>query len=202
MFVRARTIPDGQDFLDQFPALWNEIKSRFAGDITPETIESPQVYVRFSVNFNDVYRAVAKTAFNYLALRKGVAFARPEFDAIRSYIRGLDIRHAPPRSADEVSIDTRFVHALKRGEHFLVPTNEHLVMVGYSYPNVFATVTLYSSHTFVVHLGELEIESMMDFIPEGHEFSIDGTSDRVIDMFEIAARIQADRMRGSSEDAR
>jgi hypothetical protein len=192
MFVRAANHDVGKDFLGRLPSLWNEMKDRLAQQMSIDTIQSPQVFVHLSVSFDEVYRAVAKIAFNYLAVRKGTAFARrSEFDPVRQYILG-DIRHAPLRTADEVAIDGRFVSALKRGEQFLVPTSRHLVMLGYSYPNVFATVTLYGQHTFVVYLGEVEFKSIMDFLPEAHEFSIDGTSHRALDMSDIVRRIRGE----------
>jgi hypothetical protein len=72
-------------------------------------------------------------------------------------------------------------------------------MLGYSYPNVFATVTLYGNHTFVVHLGEVAFKSIMDFLPEAHEFSIDGTSHRALDMFDIVRRMRGEASRDGAD---
>lgn len=190
MFVRARSLDEGKDFLALLPRLWSEVQTAHIDDTRLEKIESPTIHIHLSMCLDDIYRAVAKTAFNYLALRKGIPFARrSEFDPIRRYILGHDIQHPSQLRDDEVAVDTRFVSAWERGEQFLVPTTKHLIMLGYLHPNVFGAVTLYGKRTFMVHLGEVEFQSIMDFVPEAHEFSIDGTHHQALDMFEIVARM-------------
>lgn len=189
MFIHARTRDEGEEFRRILPKIWTEVEAVLRNEMMLDQIVSPSVNAHMSIDHDHVYRAIAKIAFNYLAVRKGVEFARrPEFDLIRNYIRGLDVRPSQPKTGG-VAVDRRFVRCEKPGVAPLVPTTQHLVMLGYSYPNVCAIITLYGKHTFVVFLGEMQLQSGTDLILEAHEFSLDSTVNHPLDMLEIARRM-------------
>ncbi|MEZ4365017.1 MAG: HNH endonuclease [Kofleriaceae bacterium] len=187
MFVRARTKDDGEAFVRDLPALWGAVEPGVRNDLPIVRTDDPTINMVLSMSLDDCYRAIAKTAFNYLAVQKGIAFARlPVFDPVRQYIRGLDIRHPTTGSA----VDRRFVREEKKGEFFLIPTTQHLITLGYSSPHVFAAITLYGKHTFLVQLGDIHIQSLPDFEPIAHEFSIDGSQNRELGVFEMVRRMR------------
>jgi hypothetical protein len=192
LFVRAPTKEDGARFLDLLAEKWSEFEPVLRLEPKDRRIDSPTILVHLSIGIDDCYRAIAKTAFNFLALRKGVEFVlRPEFDPVRNYIRGLDIRWPSAVKPGQVAFDPRFVRPLAPRDPLLIPTAEHLLMLGYAHPNVFACVTLYADYSYLVTLGQLELPSIMDFLPDAHEFSIDKTSNHAIGFFEMADRIHA-----------
>jgi hypothetical protein len=76
---------------------------------------------------NDEFRAVAKIAFETLALLRGPHTAlEAHFDPIREYIRG-DVQ-LPPVPEGELSVDTRFVQRLE-GEGHMQFTEQHAVLI-------------------------------------------------------------------------
>jgi hypothetical protein len=192
LFVRAPTREEGEEFLELLTDKWSEFETVLRLDPKDRRIESPTILLHLNIGIDDCYRAIAKTAFNFLALRKGVEFVRrPEFDLVRNYIRGLDVQWPTSVGPGQVAFDPRFVRQLESRDPMLIPTTEHLLMLGYAHPHIFACVTLYADYSYLVTLGQVELPSIMDFLPDAHEFSIDKTSNRTIDMYEMADRMSA-----------
>jgi len=108
---------------------WDKVgfTDRLKETIDPQTIVQPQVTIRMSMCLDDIYRAVAKIAFNVMAVEFGTEFAlRSEFDEIRAYILGDDIRHPEQLLDDQIAVDDRFVRQDTDNTPF-VATEEHVV---------------------------------------------------------------------------
>jgi hypothetical protein len=92
-FVRAQTDADVRSLFSVLEANWSNLYAQHAarvatGDqpIAVQSIERPWVKLNVAVRPDDVNRAVAKIAFNLLAVRVGSDFALSrEFDELRSY---------------------------------------------------------------------------------------------------------------------
>ena len=117
------------------------------------THEQPNVLINMSLWPNEEYRAVAKIAFETLALLCGSAYVlQAVFDPLRDYIRG-DLQ-LPAVAPGEVAVDSRFVQRLGK-EFRLKFTERHGVLLLCSPPNLVAFVLLYGTHPYLVRLGTL-----------------------------------------------
>jgi hypothetical protein len=189
LFVRAPSTSDGESFLKLLVANWPTLRAQVEANWQqqPQVVHQPTVRLSQAIRIDDNYRAIAKTAFNVLAIKRGASFVlRSEFDPLRDYIRGIALVHKQTLAPGEIAVDTRFVQSLPFGEVPLVPISSHAVIIVYHAPALLAFVTLYSKYSFVVRLAEIELP--MQLI-EAHEFSIDRTSNSDLTMEELAKRI-------------
>lgn len=187
-YIRVRARGDELNVIDVIEQHWAEIRAQITAH-TPvvERIENPTIRTTVRVVLDDVFRAVAKTAFNVLAADVGVDFVlRAEFDPLRAYVLG-DVRHAPLRQPDEVAVDTRFVQMVQGDEHGLPSTlpDEHLVILFYHTGHVRALAALYGEHAFFVDLGAVDQD---DFSVMAHRFSTDRSGNAVLDAEELYER--------------
>jgi hypothetical protein len=165
-------------------------------DLPSRPIEQPTVTSRMSICPDDIHRAVAKIAFNLMAVRLGTHFAlRLEFDPIRKYIIGEDVSHDVPREG-EVSMDTRFVQQRHGGETF-VATENHTVLLATQGKTLFALVTLYGEHEYRVLLGDVD-EVPGQFIYCLTEYSKTRDGYRVLGLDETYERV-VERRLGKTE---
>ena len=150
--VSAPSAERGVEFLARLQAQWPDIKTKLqtTGE-QRQTHEKPNVLITMSLWPNEEFRAVAKIAFETLALSRGCDFVLEEaFDPIRDYIKG-DVR-LPDSQPGELQIDSRFVQRL--GDEFRLNfTRQHGVLLLCSPPNFVAFVILYGSHRYLVRLG-------------------------------------------------
>jgi hypothetical protein len=189
LFVRAATPAAGSDFLRVLAAAWPQLRAQTKTLPPSQRVETPTINVTMSIKVDDNYRAIAKLAFNVLAHKRGGAFVRSaQFDPIREYIRGNSIVHKDPLPPGDLAVDTRFVRPMSHSEPALIATGSHAVVLGYSYPTLFAFVTLYSHYSFFVRLGDIELS---EFTVEAHEFSTDRSSNRALTLEEIVKRLAA-----------
>ena len=87
----------------------NIVSALKASEPESQPIPHPQANMELEIKINDVFRAVAKLAYGLAAERAGVEFVRStEFDDLREYIRGNDIRNSEVAAGD-VPHDSRFV---------------------------------------------------------------------------------------------
>lgn len=188
LFVRAADEAEGRQLLGLIDAEWLKLEEQLrVGAYAASIIERPRVNVTIPIRFDDNYRAVAKTAFNFLATQKGAAFAlRTEFDGIRDYIRGISIVHEGGAEPGRVAIDTRYVRAAAFGAPPIVPTDAHAVALFYDKPTLWGLVTLYKQWSFVVMLGEIDLD---ESILEAHEFTIDRSGNAALHFSELFARL-------------
>jgi hypothetical protein len=171
---------------------------RLEESINPQTIVQPQVTVRMAICLDDVYRAVAKIAFNVMAAEFGAGFAlRSEFDEIRAYILGDDIRHPEQLADDQIDVDNRFVRQDTDRTCF-VATDEHAVTLAPHSGSLFAWVTLYGTHQYGVSLGEVPLS---DFVISTIEFSTTRKGHRKLELTEILQRVIQARREGHSESS-
>jgi hypothetical protein len=165
--------------------------------------EFPEVRLNFKLAPNDVYRAIAKSAFNVLAFKRGPEFVlRPEFDPIRDYIKGALV--LPENLPDgEIAVDRRFVTEIPDDQQQLsFVDDDHAVVFCYLKPELIAFVTLYGSHLFLVRGAALEYDEREDLF--GHRFSIDRSGNEPLDLNTIAERIlqkYPDRLGVTREEA-
>jgi hypothetical protein len=193
-FVRAQTDADARSLFSVLEANWSNLYAQHAarvatGDqpIAVQSIERPWVNLNMAVRPDDVNRAVAKIAFNLLAVRVGSDFALSrEFDELRRYVLGEDIRHRDDLGPGEIAIDSRFVTQLPHGTQPLILTEAHAVILAYARPTLYAWVTLYKSHNFVVKLGEINLP---DSVLAVHEFSSVRKGKQALDVAEAYRRM-------------
>lgn len=151
LFMRAPDEAAGRSFLALLEAKWDVLSATLtSGTFSSGQTEHPAVEITIPVRLDDVYRAVAKTAFNFLAARQGGAFVlRHEFDPIRDYIRGITIEHPAMLEPGELAVDTRFVVEARTEDDtevpLIVPTTSHAVGFFYDKPNLLGIVILYAS---------------------------------------------------------
>jgi hypothetical protein len=176
-YIRVRSKHDEKQIFAFLAHHWSHLREQLlTGEFTNHTIGNPTIHVNLSVTLDDSFRAIAKTAFNVLATEAGVELAlRPEFDPLRDYVLGRDIRHPEPRDPDEIAVDCRFVDMLPSENAAALPTDGHLVSLFRYRKHVMAIVTLYGSHSFLVMLGETTATGV-DFA--AREFSIDRRRNR------------------------
>jgi hypothetical protein len=189
VYLRASSEEAGRDILRMLNEKWLGFRAlQKASPPQPlQREEKPAVHIAMSICFDDNYRAIAKIAFNLLAAKMGAAFVlRDEFDPIRNYIRGIGLVHRAPLSDEEVAVDTRFVHAVPGDEKALIPTSTHAVLITYIPPDLVGIVTLYKKTSFIVRLAVIHLEEQL---LEAHEFSIDRTSNKMLEISELARRL-------------
>lgn len=122
--------------------------------------DKPSVVVMLSYHFDSILRAVAKSMFNILADSQGKDFVlKPEFDHIRNYIRGSDIR---PTSLGEdgIAYDRRFVTMIGQDEktgflQILKDEKKHVAMLYNHYPYLIGVMNFFGSNAYIVNFGEL-----------------------------------------------
>ena len=187
-FIRVRNAGDEQQIFAFLASHWIKLRGALlTGHFTDQIFENPEINLSIPVTPDDVYRAVAKTAFNVLATDVGVPYVlRTEFDPIREYIRGRDIRHPTPQAPDELLVDDRFVEMLTSERRPLRPTSEHLVCLFHHRAHAMASVTLYGTHSFLVMLGAVD-SGGFDFA--AREFSVDRTHTSALDLEDAYARL-------------
>jgi hypothetical protein len=152
-------------------------------------VMNPSVKISVSVNFNTVLRAVAKIAFNTTAAQLGTDFVlRSEFDDIRRYVLGDDVRIPETVAPDTLAVDNRFVRMLPVGTKPVIPTKEHAVTIFYSSPALLAWVTLYETNHFVARMANIELDEGVLAV---QEFSKVRRGNRALEIGEIFRRIVA-----------
>jgi hypothetical protein len=142
--VSAPSKERAAQFLARLEQQWPEIKTKIQA--TPEqrqTHEQPSVLINMSLWPNEEYRAIAKIAFETLALLRGPACV-------------LAVQ-LPAVGPEEIAVDSRFVQRLGQEFH-LKFTERHGVVLLYSPPNLIAFVLLYGTHPYLVRLGTLDGE--------------------------------------------
>ena len=118
--------------------------------------------------------------------RFGAEFAlRSEFDEIRSYIVGEDIRHPEVLQENQIAVDSRFVEQSEDCKPFIA-TEGHTVMLTTHGPSLFAMVTLYGLHEYKIRLGEVLPENFLISITE---YSITRQGYRDLSLDEIYQRV-------------
>lgn len=191
-FARVPSVGAEAGFFDALEKAWQELRKQMLEQtFVAESTPTPTIAMNLSIRPDDVYRAVAKTAFNVLAtdVSSDLALSR-EFDEIRDYILGKDIRHSPNRQPDEVAVDTRFVLSMPFGEAPLIPTDEHAITLFYDQGKLLAYVTLYKVHSFLVILGTI---SLPDEVFLTHEFSCVRRGNKALDVQEIYERMSRNK---------
>lgn len=195
-YIRAQSDEDAQRLVTVLHGNWRAAYEQHAallaaGDSTPEgrSIPTPTVHMHLSYRPDDTNRAVAKIALNVLAARMSSEFAlAPEFDDLRRYILGDDIRHPERVKPNEVLVDPRFVSQLPHDTQPIVPTDEHAVTIAYVHPTLYAWVTLYKSHNFIVRLGDIALSENLFAV---HEFSTIRRGNEALDVSETYKRLRA-----------
>lgn len=186
--VRAPSLEQGKDFLQKLASHWPEFKAAISAEPRTGTIVNPKFQGQLRVDVNGSYRAVAKTVFNYLAYRRGVAYARSAaFDEIREYIRGGNLV-LPEASEASLAVDTRFVTFAGYDKLNLMATKTHSIVITKLGEHLCGILTLYARHSFIVLLGPAE----RDVMPLAHEFSIDGSWNRQLTLNDMVARRRGD----------
>jgi hypothetical protein len=149
----------------------------------PKEGKFPEVRLDFTLAPNDVLRAVAKTALNVLAFKRGPELVlRPEFDPIRNYING-ELVLPDVAGTEEIAVDRRFVTEILPDQQIRFVDDGHAVVFCSLRPGFVAFVTLYRSHLFLVRLPSVLYEE-----PEGlfgHRFSIDRTGNETMEVMDI-----------------
>lgn len=170
----------------------DQIESSLRGSgQTPQHDPNPQITMRSSFHINNIYRAIAKTAFNLLALHEGQKLVlREEFDPIRNYILGTNIQDETP-TPDSVAHDPRFVRSLKNEDlGSTLPRaqkNKHLVLIHYTYPEVIVGIDFYGQHYYLVKCGEIEhSDHMLHF----HEFDYIHKDNKKLELVQAAELIR------------
>ena len=176
-----------------FPMLqkaWtNDLRPQLVANTTIETPRPPcEVSLYYKYAPNDVYRAIAKSAFNVLAIKRGATFVlRPEFDSIRQYILG-DVQLSEVLGTDAIALDQRFVVEIPEAEqHISFTDDEHAVVFYYRNPELIALVTLYGSHLYVVRFPEIVFEETEELF--GHFFTKTRSGNQPLAFADIAERI-------------
>ena len=190
-FVRVQTNEDAELLFKGLEETWMQNSAAYTAALADgkgrARIDKPFVELQMEIQLDDTYRAVAKTAFNVLAARVGTDFAlSPEFDPIRAYVLGDDIRHPATLNEGEIAVDKRFVQMLDADTEALVPTDEHAVTVFYTPPALLAWVTLYKTHNFVVRLGGVPLP---EAVLTTHEFSTVRRGNGALGIGELFARL-------------
>jgi hypothetical protein len=188
-FVRVASQGDELRVFDALDKYWPEMRAKVVDGslFTSVSTPTPTIQAHLPIRPDDANRAIAKTALNVLAMDVGREFAlSPEFDDLRNFIRGTDIRHPERLAKDEIAVDTRFVRALPYGMTPPVPTTEHAVTFFYEAPRFFACVTLYEKHSFLVTMGSI---ALSEAITATHEFSTVRKGHEALDVLEIYDRI-------------
>jgi hypothetical protein len=190
-FVRVPTPGAENALFDVLETGWKaaidqNLNAARRGEVMQTNVEHPSISLSLKVRFDEVFRAVAKSAFNLVAEKLGAPFAlRTEFDPLRAYIRGIELVHGET-APGQVRVDGRFVTWSKGQSLPIVPTSEHAITLAYLRPTFYAWVTLYSSHNFVVRLAD--IDAPLD-LPTTHEFSIVRRGNQALSVEEVYRRL-------------
>jgi hypothetical protein len=186
-YVRLPAREDAEWFYKTWEQNWETILEQIARTPAPAIPHpNPEIGVSFVYKVNDVYRAIAKTAFNTLASKIGARIFDKAFDPMRRYILG-ELQLPTARSSDEIAVDSRFVQEIPQEERQLDFTDEHAVVFGYSDPNLIAFVALYGDHLFLVRfppVAGLPLDEL-----SGHSFTISRSGNEALDFESIAARL-------------
>lgn len=187
LYVRATSQAEGKEFLALLIHGWPQIFAQVQGNpLKVEKAPPGVVNLEFKVSLDENYRAIAKIAYNLLAVCQGADFVlRPAFAPLREYIRGNELVREPPQSPEDVAVDRRFVQPLPYGPSPFMPTEGHAVVLTHLNPTVFALVTLYSDFTYFVKMADLDLPGLQT---EVFEFSTDRTSSRRLDLLEVYRR--------------
>lgn len=188
-FMRVRKVGDEVRVYAMLNGAWPKLRADMTGGKAPaeESIKNPSIEMSVAIRIDDTFRAVAKTAFNVLAMDVGVDMAlRPEFDPIRAYIIGSDIRHPAKLAEGEIAVDDRFVRQVPWGQPPLVPTDQHAVTISYQAPKLMAYVTLYREHSFIVELATI---TLPEAVLASREFSTVRKGNAALDIAELYERL-------------
>jgi HNH endonuclease len=204
-YVRLPAPGDENWFFPMLKAAWQQGLAAALANAKPvaKPGEFPEVRLDFKLAPNDVYRAIAKSAFNVLAFKRGPEFVfRPEFDPIRDYINaGVVLPENLPDG--EIAVDRRFVAEIPEDQQQISLVDDgHAVVFCYLKPKLIALVTLYGSHLFLVEIAALDYDEREELF--GHRFSIDRTGNQSMDLNSIAERIferYSDRLGVTPEEA-
>lgn len=116
-------------------------------------LDKPHVEVAGEIRLNDLYRAVTKLAFNLFAHRTPDEVAlREEFDDLRSYVLGKDIRDVTGEDGT-IQPDPRFATWLTGATPFHFEDMQHTVVLTEREGRSVALVSLYRHLVFLVDLG-------------------------------------------------
>jgi HNH endonuclease len=194
-FIRVREAGDEQRLYEALGNAWPTLRAQMLdGQFTAESDPTPTIEVHMSLRLDDTFRAVAKTAFNVLAMELGAPFALThEFDELREYVLGNNLHHPTHLEPGQVAVDGRFVSMVPFDEPPLVPTEEHAVTLSYQGGQMLAYVTLYKRHSFVVALGTI---ALPEVVLTTHEFSAVRHGNRALDVAEVYERLTR-RKRGA-----
>lgn len=194
-YVRAQSQEDAERLIEALQVGWNKASTEKRKAIQAgkgqRSVEKPWVQIDVEWKLDDANRAVAKIAMNTMAARIGSQFAlSPEFDPLRAYILGEDIRHPPQLAPGEIAVDGRFV--TRTDDAAVVPTGEHAVTLCYVAPTLYAWVTLYRDHNYVVRLGDIPLPGE---VLATHEFSSVRSGNQALDLKEVFERVTQSKSR-------
>ena len=169
------------------------IESQLLNPATPvpqQKQEIPSVILNTAININKTHRAIAKLAFNMLAYQMSVDFVlQAEFDSIRDYIVGKDVRDIPA-TEDFPAHDPRFVRRLPPDADLPFPRaadDEHLIIIQYIHPNVVVGIDFYGQNYYLVECGAVGVSHD---ILHCHVFDFIKKTNRPLDIHELADRIK------------
>lgn len=188
------------------------LRSAWMDDLRPQLVAAstastthphPEVSVQYRYAPNDVYRAIAKSAFNLLAFKCGAPFVlRPEFDPIRQYILG-DLHLPAFVESESIAVDGRFVAEVPPPEQQIsFIDDEHAIVFSYRTPELVAFVTFYGSHLYIVRFPEISNAGLDDLF--GHSFTTTRSGNQPLSFADIAERIlnrHSDRVGLTKEEA-
>jgi hypothetical protein len=182
--VRCSDATRGKQFLDFITAHWSDIRRQLQTTSDAEGCEhTPSVLIELAAWPNEEFRAIAKIAFETMAMLCGCAFPLQAcFDSVREYIKGdVQLSETAP---NQVPVDTRFVRRLE--EDFpLTFTDAHGVLLISEPPWLIAFVELYGYHRYRVNLSD---STGAPRWMKAYEFSFDKSGHREIGTLELAAR--------------
>jgi len=189
LYVCAANKTEAEDFFSVLERNWGNIRAQVdASPLKVEQAPAGVVQVNMKLNLNDNFRAIAKIAYNLMAVCKGADLVlRPEFTQLRKYILGQEIINQEPATPDDIAVDRRFVQWAQDSQGGFLKTEGHSVLLGYSHPNLVAFIALYKDFHFLVKMAEIDL---LEFDFEGFEFSTDRTGFRQLTPQEIYQRMQ------------
>lgn len=189
-YVRLPSAEDENWFFPMLKSGWEQDLKKGLVDTNARQQSGifPEVRHDFKYAPNDVYRAIAKAAFNVLAFKRGSDFVlRSEFDPIRKYILG-DLVLPSISGPEEIAVDQRFVAEIPPDQQQVSFIDDgHAVIFCYIKPTLFAFATLYGAHLFLVRFPELHYDESEDLF--GHRFSIDRTGNSPLEMMDLIERL-------------
>jgi len=183
-YLRVPATSEKEWFIQRLSANWiTEIRPAMTGEFSEQTAPAPELHIRLAYDINSVYRAIAKIAFNTLAIARGTALVLcDEFDPIRDYIRG-DIRYPAVTAADQVAVDQRFVKMILPKQQVFAFGPGHTVVFTYDSPRLLAFVTLYGQDQFLITFPPIAYEEQEQAF--GHQFSTDRTTNRALSQTDV-----------------